>query len=338
MTISKSTQAAGQTAFAQIDNGAANASCLPIVDVSGLRRGSLQTRQAAVAAIRAACLDKGFFYCVGHGVDPELMRKVFEQSARFFALPEQDKLALGKDLSPANRGYEPIRGQTLEPGMPPDLKEGFYIGIHVEDTDERARRHFNTGPNVWPSGLAGFRETMLAYFDAMLSLSSTLLEGLAQSLDLREDFFDDLQRDPLATLRLLHYPPQPANPEPGEKGCGAHTDFGGITILMQDDVGGLQVWDHDTQNWIEGMPVSGAFVVNLGDLIGRWTNDRYRSTIHRVINRSGRERYSVPFFFAGNPDHLVECIPSCLSPGDTPKYRPVTVDTHMRQRYAGSYG
>jgi len=327
--------ATGTTAPASSD--AIEAQSLPIVDVTALRIGDDAQKAATVAAIRSACLDKGFFYCIGHGVDPALMRRVFEQSAAFFALPESDKLALSKDNSRANRGYEPMRGQTLEPGMPPDLKEGYYIGIDIDIDDERSSRHFNTGPNVWPSDMPVFQSVMLSYFDAMLSLSRVLLDGLAQSLDLPTTYFEQLHRDPLATLRLLHYPPQPANPEPGEKGCGAHTDFGGVTILMQDDVGGLQVWDHDTQGWIEGTPVAGAFVVNLGDLIGRWTNDLYRSTIHRVINQSGRERYSVPFFFAGNPDHIVECIPSCLGPNETPKYRPVTVDAHMRQRYAGSY-
>lgn len=309
---------------------------LPIVDISGLK-GDATARAEVVATIRAACLDKGFFYCVGHGVPAELISEIFGQAEHFFALPMEEKLKVDMARSAANRGYEPLRGQTLEPGMPPDLKEGFYLGIDIAADDERAARHFNAGPNQWPERLPEFRTVTLRYFDVMREVAADLLDGIALSLDLDGDFFDPLKVDPLATLRLLHYPPQPANAEPGEKGCGAHTDFGGITILLQDGVGGLQVWDHDGEKWLDAHPMPGAFIVNLGDLIGRWTNDRYRSTVHRVINSSGRERYSVPFFFSGNPDHLVECIASCLHYGEEPKYPPVTVDEHMRHRYKLSY-
>jgi len=142
----------------------------------------------------------------------------------------------------------------------------------------------------------------------------------------------------MSTLRLLHYPPQPANAAPGEKGCGAHTDFGGLTLLLQDENPGLQVWDRHSKSWIHAAPVPGTYVVNLGDMIARWTNDQYRSTLHRVVNISGRERYSVPFFFSGNPDHLVECLPTCLAPGDAPRYPAVTVEEHHREMYRRTYG
>lgn len=140
----------------------------------------------------------------------------------------------------------------------------------------------------------------------------------------------------MMTLRLLHYPP--ARPEePDEMGAGAHTDFGGLTILLQDDNGGLQVRDPHGKGWIEAPPIPGAYVVNLGDMIARWTNDRYVSTLHRVINRSGNERYSIPFFYTGNPDTMVECLPTCLAEGETPKYPPVTTLEHLRAMYARTY-
>jgi isopenicillin N synthase-like dioxygenase len=311
---------------------------LPIVDISGLRSDEPEDWARIASQLRAACLDKGFFYCVGHGVATGLSEALFEQSRAFFDLPLIEKLKLDRTLSPANRGYEPLRGQVLEPGAPPDLKEGYYIGAEVSAEDPRAKAFFNFGPNVWPQGSPHFREAMETYYRAMLGVVHDLLAGLALSLDLPKDHFAAFSDSPAATLRLLHYPPQPASPEPGEKGCGAHTDFGAITLLLQDDTGGLQVWDHESDGWIEAPPVPGSYVVNLGDLIARWTNGRYRSTLHRVINRSGRERYSAPFFFTGNPLQRIEPLPGCLAEGEMQAYPTVSVDDHLRERYAQTYG
>jgi len=178
---------------------------------------------------------------------------------------------------------------------------------------------------------------MQAYLNVMLDLSARMMGGIALSLDLPEQYFAGFCNDAMATVRLLHYPPQPAGARPGQKGAGAHTDFGGLTLLRQDNVGGLQVWDQASDGWIHADPLPGTYVVNLGDMISRWTNDRYRSTIHRVVNASGRERYSVPFFYTGNYAHKVECIPTCLGPGETPKYPPITVEAHMREMYRQTY-
>lgn len=170
-----------------------------------------------------------------------------------------------------------------------------------------------------------------------MDLSARMMRGIALSLDLSEDYFANYCRDVMATVRLLHYPPQPAQALPGQKGAGAHTDFGGLTLLRQDDVGGLQVWDQGSNGWIHADPLPMTYVVNLGDMIARWTNDRYHSTVHRVVNASGRERYSVPFFYTGNYAHNVECIPTCLASGEKPKYLPITVEAHMREMYRRTY-
>tara|TARA_Y100001954_G_scaffold522_2_gene891 strand:+ start:23489 stop:24460 length:972 start_codon:yes stop_codon:yes gene_type:complete len=250
---------------------------------------------------------------------------------------DEDWNSIFASLSPYNRGYEPLGGQTLEDGAPPDLKEGFYIGEEISVDHPRLREgSFNLGPNHWPADLPGFETTMMTYYAEMLALGETLMQGIALSLGLEGDYFADFCRDPLTALKLLHYPPQPANPDPGEKGCGAHTDFGGITMLMQDDNGGLQVLGNDGR-WLHAPPVPDAYVVNLADMISRWTNDMYRSTLHRVINVSGTERYSVPFFFSGRPAHEVVALDCCLADGETPKYPPTTVEKHMRDMYARTY-
>ncbi|HXX03241.1 MAG TPA: 2-oxoglutarate and iron-dependent oxygenase domain-containing protein [Xanthobacteraceae bacterium] len=311
---------------------------LPVIDISDLSSQRLVDRQKVGAQLRAACLRKGFFYIKNHGVSEALVASVFGEAAAFFALPAEQKSALETARSKGNRGYQPLQGQVLEPGTPPDLKEGFYIGPeHRADDPKVIAGMFNHGPNQWPEQLPNFPPVMQAYFDVMLGLAVRVMGGLALSLDLPEDYFADYCREPMAAIRLLHYPPQPANARPGQKGAGAHTDFGGLTLLRQDDVGGLQVWDQTADSWIHVDPLPETYVVNLGDLIARWTNDRYHSTFHRVINTSGRERYSVPFFFTGNYAHTVACIPACLAPGEVPKYPPTTVEAHIRGMYGQTY-
>ena len=253
-------------------------------------------------------------------------------------MPVEQKAEVDKARSKANRGYEPLQGQTLEPGAPPDLKEGYYIGPdHLPGDPRVVAGMFNHGANQWPAQRPNFRPVMQAYLEVMLDLSARMMGGIALSLDLPENYFAAYCDDAMATVRLLHYPPQPPQARPGQKGAGAHTDFGGLTLLRQDEVGGLQVWDQTTDGWIHADPIPGTYVVNLGDMISRWTNDRYRSTVHRVVNASGRERYSIPSFYTGNYAHNVECIPTCLAQGETAKYPPVTVEAHMREMYRRTY-
>jgi isopenicillin N synthase-like dioxygenase len=307
---------------------------LPVIDIAGLA-GDLAARRAVAQKLRAACIDTGFFYIERHGAPSSLIEEVFGQSRAFFALPMEQKLALSMAHSRCRHGYEPLKAQTLEPGAPPDLKEGFLAGEDLAaDHPAVLNDPGNIGPNQWPAQLPRFKTSMISYVAAMKALTKTLMRGLALSLDLEEDYFDDFCRDPVLTLRLLHYPPQPANPEPNEKGCGAHTDWGGVTVLLQDSAGGLQV-QHADGSWIAAPPIAGTFVVKIGDLFARWTNNLYRSTVHRVINKSGRDRYSVPFFLDGRSDHLVSCIPTCT--GEGRHFPDTTVRGHLDEMVRRTY-
>jgi isopenicillin N synthase-like dioxygenase len=315
-----------------------SAASLPVIDIGGLSSREPADRKAVAAKLRAACLHNGFFYISDHGIDEALVGDVFAEAAAFFALPAEAKSEVDKSRSSANRGYEPLQGQTLEPGAPPDLKEGYYIGPeHASDDARVLAGLFNHGPNQWPSSRPRFRPVMQAYLEVMMALAARMMGGIALSLDLPEDYFAGYCRDAMGTVRLLHYPPQSPHGNPAQKGAGAHTDFGGLTLLRQGEIGGLQVWDQASGGWIHADPLPGTYVVNLGDMIARWTNDRYRSTLHRVVNKSGKQRYSVPFFYTGNYAHEVACIPTCLAAGEAPKYPPVTVEEHMRAMYKRTY-
>ncbi|CAN5531783.1 2-oxoglutarate and iron-dependent oxygenase domain-containing protein [soil metagenome] len=312
---------------------------LPVIDLALLRSSDIAQRRLAAAELRAACEDRGFFYVRNHGVEAALIDALYEQSRSFFDQHDDTKRSIDKALSPCNRGYEPLRNQTLEAGAPPDVKEGYYMSVDLPASDPRAvAGKFNHGPNQWPAGRPEFKRVTSTYYERMSDLGALLMSGLALSLELPEEHFAGLLTNVMSNLRLLHYPPQPPRALPGEKGCGEHTDFGSITLLSQDSVGGLQVWDAATGEWIDAPPVPGTYIVNIGDLMARWTNDRYHSTLHRVVNTSGRERYSVAFFLGGAPDHIVECLPGCLGEGESPRYAPVTVEQHVAECYARSYG
>lgn len=223
-----------------------------------------------------------------------------------------------------NRGYELLKSQMLEEGTSPELKEGYYIGDEIPKTHPYfINKKLNSGPNIWPSDsslpdVQDFKNTSLEYYAQVVQLAKDILKVLALTLDLSEDYFDDFASGAVATMRLLHYPSQPPDsPAKLTRGIGAHTDFGCITILLQDTVSGLQVYDYTTKEWLDVTPTPGAFVINLGNLMMRWSNDRYISNLHRVINVSGEERYSIPVFFSGNPDYVVSCLPNCKTEGSS---------------------
>lgn len=307
---------------------------LPVIDLAASFGHDPQAVRAAATTIDAACRDHGFFQVRGHGVPLALTSHLFMLSRRFFQLPERAKRAWHIERSPIQRGWDPVGWQSLEAGRPADLKESFYLGVDRGPDDPLVQRGVPLqGPNQWPDEalVPGFQATTEAFAASMQRLSRHLMGLIALGLHLPRTHFEPCLRNPMPTLRLLHYPPQPAQQMPGQIGCGAHTDWGALTLLAQDRTGGLQVQAADGR-WLDIAPLEGALVVNLGDLMSRWTNDRYRSTPHRVLHTDrSRDRYSVAYFFEIDHDTVVSPLPGCASADDPPHHDPITAGEHIRR-------
>lgn len=285
---------------------------IPIIDIRPLVSG-IGSRAAVAAEIKRACGERGFFYIVGHGVDEGLQRRLEQQSRQFFAQDLETKMEIRMALAGrAWRGYFPV-GSELTSGKP-DLKEGIYLGAELGEDHPLVRSGTPLhGPNLFPSNLPLFRETALDYMAAMTQLGHTLMAGIALSLELEEAYFADrCTSDPLTLFRIFNYPPAPSTPDSEQPwGVGEHTDYGVLTILKQDDAGGLEVKANG--RWVHAPPVPGAFICNIGDMLDRMTRGRYRSTPHRVRNLAARDRLSFPFFF--DPNFNAEVRPIELGEG-----------------------
>jgi len=307
---------------------------IPIIDISDLISDTDVPRVAA--EIGAACRGIGFFYITGHGIPDAVSARLFSESRRFFAAPSEIKDAASIKQSPHNRGYVGMGEELLDPDMPSDLKEAFNIGLELagDDPELLAGVPFR-GVNLWPD-LPDWRENMLDYFDRCWSLGLQLHRAFAIDLGLPEDYFAPMFDKPMSTLRLLRYPPQIADPEPGQIGAGAHTDYGNVTILAVDGVAGLEVQTRDGR-WVPAPLIEGAFVCNIGDCLMRWSNDIYVSTPHRVTNAAGQERYSAAFFLDPNPDAVVACLPTCRSPERPPRYEPISGADYLKSRLDATY-
>lgn len=308
---------------------------IPVIDVEPLLDSEGDSYEAA-RAIGRACRETGFFYITGHGIAPDLVQRVFALSRQFFARSPAEKAQTAFSGPSGNRGWIALGNEALDPSKPADIKEAFNIGLELpaDDPEIIAGKPFR-GINCWPN-IAGFRAAMLAYFDACWRLGRTLHRGFAIDLDLVPDYFATTFDRPMATLRLLHYPPAPARKADGQLGAGIHTDYGNVTLLATDDAGGLMV-RHRSGEWIKAPVIENALVCNIGDCLMRWTNDVYVSTPHKVDSPPGRDRHSVAFFLDPNPDAEVACLPTCLAPGRAPKYSPVTAGDFLHSRLAPTY-
>ncbi|WCO68799.1 2-oxoglutarate and iron-dependent oxygenase domain-containing protein [Iamia majanohamensis] len=305
---------------------------IPVVSLAG-------PDAEVAAAVGAACTGAGFLVVVDHGIPAEVVRRAFAEAERFFALPRERKAALA-DTGIEDRGWFPMGGQSLETGTPPDLSEFVMVGRDLGPDHPEVRAGTPMyGPNPWPDDLPGWREAVEAYHSAADDLCRRLLGYLALSLGLPADHLAPFAGDPVSTLKLAHYVPRPDQVAEGQLGAGAHTDWGAISVVAQDGVGGLEVLvDEEAGTWIEAPVVEGSLVVNLGDMVPRWTNDRYVSRTHRVRNPVGRDRYSLVLFFDLDYHARIEVLETCTGPDDPPRYAPVLAGEWLLSRYRESIG
>jgi isopenicillin N synthase-like dioxygenase len=282
---------------------------LPVIDITALVCGGDGMPEVS-AQIGHACREYGFFYVTGHAIDEDIQRQLENLSRQFFSQSLETKMEIGMSLGGrAWRGYFPVGGE-LTSGRP-DLKEGIYFGAELPDDHPMVKAGIPLhGRNLFPAKLPLFRETVLEYMDALTKLGHRLMAGIALSLDLEENYFAArYTSDPLTLFRIFNYPPlhERAGAEYAWS-VGEHTDYGILTILKQDELGGLQI--KAKSGWIDAPPLAGSLVCNIGDMLDRMTGGLYRSTPHRVHNLTNRGRLSFPFFF--DPNFNVEVKPIAL--------------------------
>ncbi|MEM8788408.1 MAG: 2-oxoglutarate and iron-dependent oxygenase domain-containing protein [Pseudomonadota bacterium] len=301
---------------------------IPVLDLAAWKNGD---RAGFSHDLGAACRGPGFFLLRNAAIPAAIRAEAFAQARAFFALNDEEKQALSIARSPHNRGYAALGAETLDPTSGQmDRKEAFNIGLGLAADDPQviAGAPFR-GVNLWPN-LPGFRSALLAYFQAAAALNATLHQAVARDLGQAEDFFAPHFSAPISTLRLLRYPV--ATDESGQIGAGEHTDYGNLTLLATDGVPGLQVRPRGGHDWVDVPHVAGTLIVNIGDLLMRWTNGIYASTPHRVLPPPA-ERFSLAFFADPNPDSVVAALPGT---GD-PRQPPIKAADYLTQRLNATY-
>ncbi|MES2711310.1 MAG: 2-oxoglutarate and iron-dependent oxygenase domain-containing protein [Pseudomonadota bacterium] len=318
---------------------------VPVIDVGPFRGGDAATRQAIAAQVGAAIDGIGFLVITGHGVPPELIARTQALSNAFFDLPMEEKLRVLRPAPDITRGYIPLeaesvgRSQGLD--VPGDLNESLMVGpVDVQDTPyffgPAAGRHFH--PNLWPERPAELREVYEAYFRAMGALAEDLMAMFALALGLKGEFFADKIDRHISRLRVRNYPAPETPPKPGQLRAGVHADYGSLTILRaQDKPGGLQVCNR-AGDWVDVPIAPDSYIVNIGELMARWTNGRWRATLHRVVNppaasAAASRRLSLVFFHNPNYDAPVAALPGTVEEGAAPNFPPTTSGEHLRAQF-----
>jgi len=308
---------------------------VPVIDLAPCLAGEPGALERTARALGEASEGLGFYFIGNHGVRQQLIDRVFAQAERFHSLPLERKLSV--KVTDRIVGYLPQGGQTQRTSVygksvHPDTSSSYYIRQEWprDHPDVLAGKPW-VFENKWIEGLPGFRETMLEYYEAMSKLVFELLRLQSIALGLGEDYLPrhEAFKPPVYNLRLLHYPPREETLE-GQFGIGPHTDYGYLTILAQERVPGLEILTRE-EKWIEAPALEGHFLVNNSDLCRFWTNDRFRSAPHRVMNKTGERRYSIPFFTATRTDVRLECLPTCKGPGNPARYAPISYGEYIAE-------
>jgi isopenicillin N synthase-like dioxygenase len=299
---------------------------IPVIDLGPYLAGAPRSLESTAEQLRYAMENVGFYFIVNHGVPQKLVEQTFQAAERFHAQPLDVKLRLKIDENIV--GYLPMQGATvrhsaINANNKPNLNEAFFINRQLtpDHPDVVAKKPFRV-LNRWPDSLPGFREDVMAYVNTMEQLGRKLMPLYAVALDLPTNYFDEAFREPTYALRLSHYPAQEVVQD-NEFGLAPHTDTSFMTLLPDNKVQGLSV-RMPNGKWVDAPALPGSFLVNGGDLLRRWSNNRFMATPHRVVNRSGHERYAIPFFMDCHYDFRMECLSTCKSPDNPSRYEPIS--------------
>lgn len=304
---------------------------IPVIDVGALQSGTRSDFVRVADQIHAAATGIGFFYISNHGVPQPLIDRAFEAGRKFFEFPLEAKRQVM--INPRHRGFVPIGGANVAGRTTSDLKETFSWGLELAENDpEIASGHGLLGPNNWPAFMPELQLALYEYFTACFQCGDRLLRAIAVGLGAPDNFFASRYRKPFARGQIVHYPPQPPTMSSDQRGIGEHTDFGCITLLSQDLNGGLQVQDRNGE-WVKATPIPGAMVINIGDLLERWSNDRLKSTMHRVVNSSGRDRYSLTVFYDPSYSTIVDPREIGLPDSDKSRHEAIVAGDHIKARF-----
>ena len=321
---------------------------LPSVDLQSFLHGTSTERERIADEVDKICRSIGFLVIEQHGVPQRICDHAWSAARSFFDLSLNEKVAAQAPDSSCPRGYFPIEqeslGKTLGVPAPPDRKEAFSIGplVAPEGHDTEPDFDFFYGPNIWPQNPADLQHALIDYYMAMEILGAQVMQLLAAALDVDDDYFVPFHTHHLSALRTLNYPAAKSSPLPGQRRAGAHSDYGTVTILRPDpNVGGLEVRLPDG-GWVSAPLVVNSFIVNIGDLMARWTNDRWVSTLHRVVDQAGENgapsprRQSIAYFMNPNDDGKISAIPTCIERGQLPKYPPVSAGQYLMEKFNSS--
>lgn len=316
----------------------------PVFDLGQFEKADAAERQRLGAEVDAICRSTGFLAVTNHGVPQAVIDAVWGKAHDFFDLPPEEKQNAKAPYKGYPYGYLGPELEALarsrDVDSPPDLKESFNGGPQrvPEGMTDKDALAFCYAPTIWPEAPEGFVDAWKAYYGSLEGLAARVMRLFAVALKLPEDYFERFIDAPISALRALNYPEQTVPPKPGQLRAGAHTDYGSLTILLpQEGSKGLELITPDG-NWTPVPPVPGAFVINIGDLMALWTNDRWVSTMHRVVNPSPEDggmarRQSLAFFHQPNWDAEIVCLEQCLEPGKTPKYQPVLSGPYLMSKF-----